>query len=323
MKRRTIHRHLYYYKNYLRFIQFLKSVKLRKGKASLYRILTIFLDKINDDHILERGSGVAFNFTLSIFPAIIFLFTLIPFIHEWIPTIDQEKTMEFLAQVMPENMFLAANETIHDLINNTREGLLSFGVLFSLYLAANGMSALMRSFNSCYRTVETRSYFKTRLIATGLTLILAFVLMISLLFVVAGQIAIDYMHEFGFFADWFFYSLLLILRFLVVFLSFYIAISAIYYFAPAIHVKWRFFSLGSLLATLSAVGISFGFSFYVNNFAAYNKLYGSLGTLIALMIWQLILSIILLAGFEFNASVDLAATDEVVELAGEEAAENT
>ncbi len=318
MKRRTIHRHLYYYKWYLRFIQFLKRVKLRKGKASLYRILTIFLDKMNDDHIMERGSGVAFNFTLSIFPAIIFLFTLIPFIHNWIPSIDRKATMQFISDVMPQNMFLAANETIADLLSNTRGGLLSFGALFSLYLAANGMSALMRAFNSCYRTVETRSFFKTRFIATGLTLILAFVLLISLLFVVVGELAIGYMDELGFFSDAIVYYAVIVLRFFVVFLSFYIAISAIYYFAPAIHDRWRFFSLGSFIATLSCVGVSFMFSFYVNNFAAYNKLYGSLGTLIALMIWQLILSLILLAGFEFNASVDLAASDEVVDLSHEE-----
>lgn len=314
MKRRTIHRHLYYYKWYLRLIQFLKRVRLRNGKASLYRILTIFLDKMYDDHIMERGSGVAFNFTLSIFPAIIFLFTLIPFIHNWIPTIDSTTTMAFLKDVMPENMFLAATDTISDLLSNTREGLLSFGALFSLYLAANGMSALMRAFNSCYRTVETRSFFKTRFIALGLTLILAFVLMISLLFVVAGNLLISYTNELGFFSDSIIYYLVVALRFLIVFLSFYVAISAIYYFAPAIHDRWRFFSLGSFIASLSCVGISFLFSFYVNNFAAYNKLYGSLGTLIALMIWQLILSIILLTGFEFNASVDLAASDEVVDL---------
>ncbi len=317
MIRRAIHRHLFYFKSYLRFIQFLKKVKLRKGKASLYRILSIFLDKINDDHILERGSGVAFNFTLSIFPAIIFLFTLIPFIHEWIPSIDRQKTMEFISSVMPENMYSATSETIMDLIHNTREGLLSFGALFSLYLAANGISALMRAFNKCYKTKETRNYFTTRYIATLLTLILAFVLMISLLFIVAGQFVIGYMEELGFFNDQIVYYLIIILRFVVVFLSFYMAISSIYYLAPAIHDRWRFFSLGSFLATLSAVAVSFGFSFYVNNFAAYNKLYGSLGTLIALMIWQLILSVILLAGFEFNASVDLAASDEVVELSGD------
>ena len=101
-------------------------------------------------------------------------------------------------------------------------------------------------------------------------------------------------------------TLLLLVRFIVIFIVFFLAISFIYYFGPAVHYNWRFFSIGSLLATLLCLAVSYSFSFYITNFGTYNKLYGSIGVLIALMVWQLILSIVLLVGYELNASIHKA-----------------
>ena len=93
------------------------------------------------------------------------------------------------------------------------------------------------------------------------------------------------------------------LRFLVIFIVFFFAISFIYYFGPAVHYNWKFFSIGSFIATLACLGVSYGFSFYLSNFASYNKVYGSIGALIALMVWIQLLTLVLLFGYEINASL--------------------
>jgi membrane protein len=149
-----------------------------------------------------------------------------------------------------------------------------------------------------------------RLIATGLTLNLAFVLFLAIILLVVGQLVLDYLlshlHEFQWLTKanvW----LLLLLRFTVIFVVFFLAVSTIYYFGPAIHYNWRFFSIGSLLATIFIIAISYGFSFYITHFGTYNKVYGSIGVLIALMIWIQLIAIVLLVGYELNASIHDAA----------------
>lgn len=205
-------------------------------------------------------------------------------------------------------------DTIYDTIQIRREGLISFGVLFALFLATNGVNSLMQAFNSSYKTVERRSFIKTRLIALFLTILLAFALIFALIFLVIGQVTLNWLLDYGILSEDFLYYIIIILRFVVVFIAFYIAIACIYFWGPAIHDKWRFFSLGSILATLLCVAVSMGFSFYVANFGTYNKLYGSIGAIIALMIWQWLMSLVLLLGFEFNASIDRATSSDIYDL---------
>ena len=291
------------------FFSWLKS--LLKGitfknyeDASLYEVIGIFWQKINNDEILQRANGVAFNFTLAIFPAILFLFTLIPFIHNFIPEVTNERILEFIGSIMPESMFTVISSTIEDILKNTRGGLLTFGALFSFYLAANGVISLMRAFNSCYKTVEKRGFLITRLISLGLTLMLALVCVFAIILLFVGNFAIDLFLEQGWFdLGNYEYFLWIGVRFMVMFIVFYLAISFLYYFGPAVHYNWRFFSYGSMIATLLGLAASYGFSYYVANFANYNKLYGSIGVLIALMIWEYILTVILLVGYEVNASL--------------------
>lgn len=313
-KRTIIHRHLRYTGWYIRLVSFLKAIKIRKGKASLYRTLIIFVDKVGDNQIFEKAYGVAFNFTLALFPSIIFLFALIPFVHSLIPSISQGEIMHFLEDVLPKSIFEATAETIFDLIRIRREGLISFGVLFALFLATNGVNSLMKAFNSSYKTVENRTFIKTRWIALLLTIFLAFAFILSILLLVVGQIVLSWLLDFGILNENFLYYLIIVLRFLVIFVAFYLAIACIYYWGPAIHDKWRFFSLGSVLATLLCIAVSFGFTFYIASFGTYNKVYGSIGMLIALMVWQYLMSAILLLGFEFNASIDRATSGEVYDL---------
>jgi membrane protein len=287
-------------------VDWMRRIRFSKHEdVSLYKIVKKFLKNLSDDEIMDRANGVAFNFILAIFPAIIFLFTLIPYVTTYFPSINRESILELL-KLMPPKMYEVASSTIIDIVSNQRGGLLTLGFVFAMYLATNGMMALMRAFNACYRTVENRSGWKTRLIATGLTFNMTLVLFLAIALLIVGQFALDYVLTYMkdiVNMDSFTVYLLLVLRFVVIFIVFFLAISTIYYFGPAIHYNWRFFSIGSLVASLLCIAVSYGFSFYITNFGTYNKVYGSIGVLIALMVWIQLLTVVLLLGYEINASI--------------------
>jgi membrane protein len=290
----------------------MKNIRFKKhDNLSLYKFLKIFVHNINEDEIMDRANSVAYNFILAIFPAIIFLFTLIPYVSHYFPEITTDTIMKFLADVTPATMYAAAASTILDIVSIHRGGLLTFGFLFAIYLSTNGMMSLMRAFNSCYRTVEKRNWLRMRLTATWLTLMLAIVLLSAVALLVVGQISLNYVTEniekfSDLNLDKYTIYFLFALRFIIIFVVFFVAISFVYYFGPAVHYNWNFFSIGSFLATLAVLGVSYGFSYYITNFSSYNKVYGSIGALIALMAWVQLITVILLFGYEINASLHYA-----------------
>ena len=296
----------------------LKRVKFKKyDNLSLYKFIKIFVHNIEEDEISDRANGVSFNFILAIFPAIIFLFTLTPYISVYFQEVTTDTIMEFIKEGVPASMYDSIASTLFDIISKQRGGLLTFGFLFALYLSTNGMTALMRAFNACYRTVERRHWLRMRLTSLGLTLMLAIVLFSAIILLIVGQIVLNYitthLEEFSHLnLSGFTIYLLFLLRFLVIFIVFFVAISCIYYFGPAVHYNWSFFSIGSFLATLSILGVSYGFSVYITNFGSYNKVYGSIGALIALMAWIQLITIILLYGYEINASLHYGRKMEAV-----------
>jgi membrane protein len=289
----------------------------RFGNLSLYKFCKIFFHNIHEDEIFDRANSVAYNFILAIFPTVIFLFTLIPYITVYLPEVSNESIMEFIKDFTPSNMYETISSTVLDIVSNQRGGLLTFGFIFALYLATNGMVALMRAFNACYRTVDRRNWFRTRATAMGLTVMLSVVLFLAIILLVVGQVVINYftthvqdLAELN--IDGLSIYFILTLRFLVIFIVFFLAISSIYYFGPAVHYNWNFFSIGSLFATFACLGITYGFSYYVANFASYNKVYGSIGTLIALMVWIQLMTMVLLFGYEINASLHYGTKVEAV-----------
>ena len=294
---------------FARFREGLKNIRYsRQGSVSLYQFGTRFIDNFQRHEVFERSNAVAYNLILAIFPAIIFLFTLTPYITLLFPSLNQDSIMEFLATMLPKNMYETIAETVLDIVSNQRGGLLTFGFAAALFLATNGMTALINAFNACYKTTESRSAWRVRLTATSLTLILALVLLLTVIMVIVGQIVLDYLsanlRAFSYLkVDEFTLTMFQLMRLFIVFIGFFLAISCIYYFGPSVHYNWNFFSTGSLIATLASMGVSYGFSAYVTSIGSYNKLYGSIGVLIALMVWIQLLSLVLLGGYEINSTL--------------------
>jgi len=300
---RSIRSYIYFSKPSQSLMKWAKRVKLFNKELSLYLISAIFLKKLKDNEINMKASAVAFNFTLAIFPAIIFLFTLVPYLP-----IDnlQDEILMLLSDVSPDSIDGQLYATVNDIINKPREGLLSFGFITALFLATNGMIALMNAFDSCYRSdKKKRGFLKKRLIATFLTFILAFILFMTIVLLIVGRIILDALSEIEL-MNKFYINLLDILRYVAVILMFFISNSVIFYLAPSVHRRWKFFSIGSVIATGLSILVSVLFSFYLDNFGLYNKIYGSIGAMIGVMVWILAISNVLLIGFEVNTTIDTA-----------------
>ncbi|MFQ3575753.1 MAG: YihY/virulence factor BrkB family protein [Cytophagales bacterium] len=287
-----------------KLVFFLENTKISKHKVSLMDVLNIFMSQFKKDDVQGKAQAMAFNFILAVFPGIIFLFTLIPYIP--IKDLD-DQILVLLEHVMPEGIYKSAKETIEDIVKKPRGGLLSLGFFMAMIASMNGTLAMMEAFNKCYKTVEKMNFFKLRLKALGITFLLLLVLVTAIIILIVGEVILGFYFEyldflFGHFQFYFF----LVLRYTIVILTFFTGLSTIYYLAPAVHNKFGFFSVGAITATALIVIISLVFSIYLNHFATFNKLYGSIGTLIALMLWYYLMCIAILVGFEINASVEVA-----------------
>ena len=211
--------------------------------------------------------------------------------------------MGFLKEVLPGDTFSTVNTTIRDIISRPRGGVLSLGFFLALYSATSGLVALMNAFNSSYETSDRRGFFQLRGVAILLTITLAIALILAIFVLIIGGIVSDYLLKFGILNNVVFVNLLAIGRYLIVFAVFVATVSVIYRFGPDVNMKWAFIMPGAVTASLLIVLTTLGFSYYVSNFGSYNKLYGSIGTLIALMIWINLISLLLIIGFDMNVAL--------------------
>jgi len=286
-------------------VQRLKKIHLGDPSKNLYELGRIFLLQLQKDDINERAGSMAFSFTIALFPLLIFLLNLIPYMQDFFPYITTQNILNFVAEILPGEIYSQTEGTIMDIVSKPRQSLLSFGFFFALFASTQGAMSMMSSFNSVYQTKENRSFLQSRGIAVSIVFILALTVFAASTVMIIGNIFISRLDEMQLFNSGFMYFLFSSLKFLILLLMFYIATAFIFRFAPAVHDKWRFFSIGARLAGVLITLGFYGFTFYLNNFASYNKLYGSIGTLIALMLWLYITSMIVLVCFEVNVSLDL------------------
>lgn len=269
----------------------------------LYDVMVFFWRSIVDGALSTRASAIAFSFFVGLFPAIIFLFTLIPYIP-----IENFQNQLFLLikDMLPANAFMAVEETVQDILTRQRGGLLSLGFFMALIFSTNGFASMMTAFDASLHSFERRTWLGQRLIALLLLAIMSVLLTIAIALITYGQHFINYLANNGYLKDHFIIIMLTLGKWIVILVLFFMANSFLYYLAPAKKTKWRFISPGSTLSTILSVATFVGFTYYINNFGQYNKLYGSIGTLLVIMLLMYLLSMILLIGFELNASINEA-----------------
>lgn len=302
---KKLHHRLLRFRPYDHVIEWSKEASLPGfGKLPLYTVATFFFQEIKREAILNKASSLAYNFMLAIFPGIIFLFTLIPYI----PVRNfQERLMEMLHLVIPNEAYIVVESTLEDIIKNQNSGLLSFGFVLATFFATNGIVNLMRAFNKSSLSRENRSWLKRRLVALALSFAIVTTLSASIaVFTVSGMVISYLKQQISYDLSWFWTFLIRSTRWIVLFTFYFLMVSMLYKYGPAVSKRWKFFSPGATLATLLAILTFSGFAYYINHFNAYNKLYGSIGTIIVMMIWMYLNSLILLIGFELNASITLS-----------------
>ena len=283
-----------------KIIEVVKKIKpLGFTGLSLYDVSIFFIKGLQEGAITTRASSLAFNFFLAFFPSIIVFFTLIPYIP-----IDgfQQTLMEIISNVLPPSTNSATFSTLEDIINNQRGGLLSIGFILALYFSTNGMSSLIQAFNSSYHIRENESIIKHQMLSILLTIVISAIVFLTIILIIFGKAAIVYMIDYQLINE----NKLVLLnaaKWVILIFMLFLGITTIFNLGPAIKSQIKIFSPGAILATLFIILTSIVFSYYIDNFSQYNKIYGSIGTLIIILLWIYFNAIFLLIGFELNASI--------------------
>ncbi len=278
-------------------------------KVPIAEVIAFFINGLKNGALATRASAIAFNFFLAFFPALLVLFTLIPYI----PIANlQEELMFTLREILPINVFHTIRSTVEEIVTQKRTDLLSFGFVAALIFATNGISALIRAFNTSYHNVLSRKWWDQQLVSILLVGIFVSLVTIAMVLIIFSGSMLDLLENEGILTN----RILLVTlnngKWLIILVFLFLAISFLFYLAPSRRQKFRFISPGASLATLIMVITSLGFSAFINNFGQYNKLYGSIGTMIAFLIWIYFNSAVLLIGFELNASIKNARLQQRV-----------
>lgn len=269
-------------------------------RMPLYDVSLFFYKGITKSSINLRASAISFDFIMALAPAVLFIFTLIPYLP--VPDLEQF-VMDTIHSALPENAYLTIQSTIRDVMSRSQQGLLSLGFLLSIIFSSNGMMTVIRAFNQSVLVQESRSSVKLRLISLLLVLLVALMMIVAATLQVLSYWIIDLVQDLVAVTPFWLKALFLAAKYIVYLALLLSVFSIIYYLAPAKRGMFRLISAGSTLATLATIIFMEIFSYFINNFGHYNKVYGSLGTIIVIFLWINVNALILLIGFELNASI--------------------
>jgi membrane protein len=276
----------------------LELIKLPGGNGfSFYDLIQMYLLGIVRGAFTARAGSVSFSFFMALFPFLLFVLNLIPFIP--IANFDSV-LLEFIEALLPQDTHVFFTSIFHDIQSKPRGGLLSSVFVLSVFLTANGVSAIFGSFEESYHVKLTRNFFRQYLIAIGVSVLLAFLLLLAVAVFVFFELY--FLRNLSNYIPGTFNWIRTGQLFFFIVLA-YFSISTLYFFGTIEGKITRFFSPGAFLTTLLLVSSTYLFGIYVDRFSNYNQLYGSIGALLLFMLYTWINSILLLLGFELNATL--------------------
>ena len=312
---------------YNRDDNFLRKVRFPGTKLPLMDVLIDFFKLFTKGRTVDRAAGVAFNFFVALFPLILFFFTLIPYIP--IPNLYERVMLALDDFLIPSGTMDYVKDTIDGIMNRPHDGLLSISIVLCLVFGSSGIVAVFNGFRNVYADYLTfkglglKGWVIQRLFAIIMLIIIGALLVVSVLLIALGGTALKYLVtneiiEGGSFT----FFLFMVLRWVIGIFALSVGISLLYYFGnvkfdehyrvekkrlgPNGEKRYRnfvVFSPGTILATTLFVLGTVGFNTYISNFSRYNVLYGSIGTLIILMLWIWVVSILILAGNDLNSGI--------------------
>ncbi len=269
--------------------------------CNLLEILDFILFELKKNNLSTRANSMSFSFFISLFPSLLSLFTALAYfpIHKNYNTV----ITTYINELLPGNAGDILLATIKDITTKPRGSLLSFGFLLAIYFSSNGLLSMISGFTKSYpATFRTRSWVMERAVAIQMTFLLGFLLIASFLLIIFGNMLIIWLFKL-IKASIMLSFILTLLRWLVIVALFFLGIGIIYKIGMPLRKKLNIVSPGTIVATFFSILSSILFSSYVENFGNYNKVYGSIGSIIVLMLWIQINAFILLLGFELNAAI--------------------
>ena len=269
----------------------------------LYDVLVFFFRGLFKGVITYRAAAIAFNFFLALIPFILFLFTLIPIVTS---ADYQADLLDLLDELIPAEIYMFTENTIVEIISRPSTGLLSLVFFMAIYFATNGIDAIMDGFGQSYHEMDMWPFWKQKLTALWMMVVLSLLVVVAMAFLGFGKLAISVLDQQGIITDEITLFWLTSVRWIIIIVFILLTFSLLYFFGQPKdreQNKYRFISAGSTLATILFVVGGVLIKGYFENFARYNILYGSLGSIIIIMIWLYYNSIILLIGYELNASI--------------------
>ena len=263
---------------------------------TLYDLIKTYFFGIIEGTFSSRAGSIAFSFFMALFPFILFLLNLIPYLP-----IEPYHFVEFIDDVLPKDTASFFMPVILDIIDNPRGGLLSFVFLLTIFLMSNGINAIFSSFEYSYHITINRSFFKQYFVASLVSIFLALLLLLTIVIIVFSEQFIWDLSKEEFLSNGVFW--VETIRSIIFIILVYFVIAILYYFGIKKGKSIRFFSIGAFVTTMLFVVTTYLFGVYITNFSNYNELYGSIGALLILMLYIWINSNLLLLGFELNATL--------------------
>ncbi|MCW2118863.1 YihY/virulence factor BrkB family protein [Flavobacterium sp. 7A] len=265
---------------------------------SLYDLLELYGLGITEGAFSNRAGSIAFSFFMALFPFALFILNLIPYIP-----IEgfQQDFLDFVADGVPPNTYQAISSIIDDILNNSHTGLISTGFLLSIFLMANGLNAILGGFQKSEHVLLKRSFLQQYLVAVGMSLFLSFLLILTVAVIVVFEVVIQLQAIQDILSDSI--PLIILGRYVFLVLMILITTSILFKFGTKDKYKGAFISKASIFSTMLTILTSYFFGIWVIHFSKYNELYGSIGTLLIVMFYIWINCMILLLGFELNATI--------------------
>lgn len=278
------------------FVNWAKKVKLKRlSGMPLYDLLELYIIGLTEGALSNRAGAIAFSFFMALFPFALFILNLIPYIP-----IEgfQDDFLEFVADGVPPNTFYAIKNIINDILHNSHSGLVSSGFLLSILLMANGLNAILGGFENSKHVLVKRGFLHQYLVALGMSLFMAFLLILTVAIIVVFEVAIQHLNEKDFLSEKI--PMIVMGRYAFLILMILITTSVLFKFGTKNQENRSFISIGSVFTTILTIISSYFFGVWVIKFSKYNELYGSIGTLLIVMFYIWINCMILLLGFELN-----------------------
>lgn len=263
----------------------------------------------NDDDIYNRGYELAYNFLIAVFPLLLFLMALFGLWASEGAKLQYD-LFRYFQEILPPLAFDLLQQTVTDVIQHSKGGKLTFGLLLALYAGSSGTTQLMSTLNFAYRVRETRSWIKVRLISLGLTLVISMLVIIASLMVLAGGFVAEFLgHEIG--LSSFIVEGWKVLQWIISIGFVLLACAVIYYFAPDLkNRRWRWITPGSVIGVALWLIASGSLRLYLHFITSYSKSYGSVGAVIVLLLWFYVTGLAFLIGAEVNAVTEHAANEQ-------------